>query len=76
MIPSFHLLYLKYYNIPVTIVATKADKLNQKEKAKSDKLLQEAFPLKENDNIVIFSSVTKKGKEEMYNIIKSSLGTK
>ena len=68
--------FMKYYNLDVTIVATKADKLNQKEKAKSDKLLQEAFPLKENDNIVIFSSVTKKGKEEMYNIIKSSLGTK
>ena len=68
--------FMKYYNLDVTIVATKADKLNQKEKAKSDKYLEEAFPLKENDNIVIFSSVTKKGKEEMYNIIKSSLGTK
>ena len=68
--------FMKYYNLDVTIVATKADKLNQKEKAKSDKFLEEAFPLKENDNIVIFSSVTKKGKEEMYNIIKSSLGTK
>ena len=68
--------FMKYYNLDVTIVATKADKLNQKEKAKSDKYLEEAFPLKENDNIVIFSSVTKKGKEEMYNVIKSSLGTK
>lgn len=68
--------FMKYYNLDVTIVATKADKLNQKEKAKSDKYLEEAFPLKENDNIVIFSSVTKKGKEEMYNVIKTSLGTK
>lgn len=68
--------FMKYYNLDVTIVATKADKLNQKEKAKSDKYLEEAFPLKENDNIVIFSSVTKKGKEEMYNVIKASLGTK
>lgn len=68
--------FMKYYNLDVTIVATKADKLNQKEKAKSDKLLQEAFDLKDNDNIVIFSSVTKKGKEELYNIIKASLGTK
>ena len=68
--------FMKYYNLDVTIVATKADKLNQKEKVKSDKLLQEAFPLKENENIVIFSSVTKKGKEELYNIIKDSLSTK
>ena len=68
--------FMKYYNLDVTIVATKADKLNQKEKAKSDKFLEEAFALKENDNIVVFSSVTKKGKEEIYNIIKESLSTK
>ena len=67
--------FMKYYDLDVTIVATKSDKMNQKEKAKSDKFLQEAFPLKDNDNIVIFSSVTKKGKEEMYNIIKASLVT-
>ena len=68
--------FMKYYNLDVTIVATKADKLNQKEKAKSDKYLEEAFALKENDNVVVFSSVTKKGKEEIYNIIKESLSTK
>ena len=68
--------FMKYYNLDVTIVATKSDKMNQKEKAKSDKLLKEAFPLKDNDNIVVFSSVTKKGKEEMYSIIKECLGTK
>ncbi|MGN1370985.1 MAG: ribosome biogenesis GTP-binding protein YihA/YsxC [Candidatus Coprovivens sp.] len=68
--------FMKYYNLDVTIVATKSDKMTQKEKAKSDKYLQESFPLKGNDNIVIFSSVTKKGKEDIYNIIKESLGTK
>ena len=65
--------FMKYYNLDVTIVATKYDKLNQKEKAKSEKLLQEAFDLGENDNIVLFSSVTKKGRDEIYNIIKSCL---
>ena len=65
--------FMKYYNLDVTIIATKYDKLNQKEKAKSEKVLQESFELGENDNIVLFSSVTKKGKEEVYNIIKSCL---
>ncbi len=65
--------FMKYYNLNVTIVATKSDKVSQKEKAKCDKLLNEAFTLKDNDNIVLFSSVTKKGKEEIYNIINEAI---
>jgi GTP-binding protein len=68
--------FMKYYNLGVTIVATKSDKMNQKEKAKSDKLLREAFPLKDDDDIIVFSSVTKKGRDEIYNVIKKYLGTK
>ncbi len=68
--------FMKYYNLDVTIVATKSDKMNQKEIARSEKLFKEAFPLKDNDNIVVFSSVTKKGKEEIYNIIKNYLISK
>ncbi len=65
--------FMKYYNLDVTIVATKYDKLNQKEKANADKVIPESFNLGENDNIVYFSSVTKKGKEEVYGILKQYL---
>ncbi|MGN1337474.1 MAG: ribosome biogenesis GTP-binding protein YihA/YsxC [Candidatus Coprovivens sp.] len=65
--------FMKYYNLDVTIVATKADKLNQREKAHNEKVLPECFNLGENDNIVYFSSVTKKGKEEVYGILKQYL---
>jgi len=68
--------FMKYYNLDVTIVATKCDKVGQKEQNKCDKNLNEAFPLKDNDNIVKFSAVTKKGKEEIYSIIESCLGYK
>lgn len=68
--------FMKYYNLDVTIVATKYDKVGQKERAKCDKALNEAFDLKGNDNIVLFSSVTKKGKEELYSIIAECLSTK
>ena len=67
--------FLKYYQLNVTIVATKYDKVGQKEKAKCEKALVEAFPLKENDNIVLFSSATKKGREEIYSIISNSLSS-
>lgn len=68
--------FMKYYNLDVTIVATKYDKVGQKERIKVDKVLKESFDLKENDNIVLFSSVTKKGKEEIYSIISDCLENK
>lgn len=67
--------FMKYYKLDVTIVATKYDKVGQKERAKCDKLLNETFDLKDNDNIVLFSSVTKKGREEIYSIIENNLST-
>lgn len=65
--------FMKYYDLDVTIVATKYDKVGQKDRAKCDKALNEAFELKGNDNIVLFSSVTKKGKEEILSIIDNCL---
>jgi len=65
--------FMKYYKLDVTIVATKYDKVGQKDRAKNDKILRESFELKDNDNIVVFSSVTKKGREEIYNIINDNL---
>jgi len=67
--------FMKYYNLDVTIVATKYDKVKQKDKDKSEKALMETFELKGNDNIVLFSSVTKKGREEIYSIISNALDT-
>jgi len=63
--------FMKYYKLDVTIVATKYDKVSQKERVKCEKALNEAFELGERDNITLFSSVTKKGREEIFNIIKS-----
>ena len=65
--------YLKHFNIPVTIVATKYDKLNAKEKNKVEKNITNTLNMVETDNIVCFSSVTKKGREEVYEIIEARL---
>ena len=62
--------FLKYYNIPVTIVATKYDKINMSSRTKCEKAIEDAFTLKSDDNIVYFSSITKKGKDEIYSLIK------
>ena len=67
--------FLKYYNLDITIVATKYDKVSNNQKAKQDKLIKEAFKLDDNTDFVRFSSLTKKGREEIYEIIENSLNT-
>lgn len=67
--------FMKYYNLDVTIVATKFDKVKNKDKEKNEKYLRESFDIKGNDNIVLFSSVTKKGREEVYQVIANAIDT-
>ena len=62
--------FIKYHNLDVTIVGTKFDKVKQSDKDKNENLIKESFKLGERDNIVLFSSITKKGKEEILNIIE------
>ena len=57
--------FLKYYNIPVTIVATKADKVGSSKREKCKKQILERLDLVVGDNLIIFSSVTKEGKESI-----------
>ena len=68
--------FIKFYKLGVTIVATKYDKVKQSEKAKQERLLTESFTLGEDDNIVYFSSVTKKGRDDIVNILVKCMDAK
>lgn len=61
--------YLKYYNIPVVIIANKYDKIKQSSREKNLKVIKSTLNLLDDDRIVYFSSVSKKGKEEINKII-------
>lgn len=52
--------YLKHYNIDVTIVATKYDKIKPKDRKKVMTMVEESIDFNEGDDFVYFSSVTKK----------------
>ena len=67
--------YLKYYNIPCVVVATKYDKIKASQKDKCEKSLKESLKLVEGDKLVLFSSVTKKGREEIYHILDSFINS-
>ena len=65
--------YLKYYNIPVSIIATKYDKVKSSLREKNEKIIRNTLDIKESDSLVLFSSITKKGKEEVYRQIIDKL---
>jgi len=64
--------FLKYYNIPVTIVATKCDKVGSSKKEQAKKELLSTLDLVVGDNLVLFSSVTKIGRDEILEQISTS----
>ena len=66
--------YLKYYKIPVTIIATKSDKVSKNSYMKNEKIIRETLNLDENDDIILFSSVSKLGKQDVYQKIENIIG--
>lgn len=65
--------FLKYYNIDVEVVATKYDKVNKSGRNKQDKIIRDTLNLPLDKPFIPFSTVTKKGKEEIYKIIEDNL---
>ena len=65
--------FLKYYNLPVTVIATKADKISGVKKQKNLKILLDTMDLVVGDDLVVFSSVTKLGCKDVLNKIESLL---
>ena len=65
--------YLKYYNLKVTVVATKIDKISFGQREKYKNIILNTWELQDGDKLVLFSSVTKDGKKEIYGEIEKYL---
>ena len=63
--------FLKYYNLPVTVIATKADKVGGSKKEKNLKDILDTLDLVVGDDLVVFSSVTKLGVKEVVKKMES-----
>ena len=63
--------FLKYYDIPVTIIVNKADKVGGSKREHNLHVIRKAIDLAQGDDIIEFSSVSKKGREEVLNKIES-----
>ena len=65
--------FLKYYNLDITIVATKYDKISKNNRLKQDKLIKDTLKISDDDNFVTFSTVSKKGRAEILEILESRI---
>ena len=65
--------FLKYYKLPVTIVATKVDKIPITKQQQQRTILLEDLDLVVGDEFVMFSNVTKIGKDEIHQKIERTI---
>ncbi|MCM3587639.1 ribosome biogenesis GTP-binding protein YihA/YsxC [Mesobacillus maritimus] len=63
--------FLKYYEIPVIIVATKADKIPKSKWQKHIKIAKETLEFDPEDELILFSSETGEGKDKAWNILQA-----
>src|SRR5581483_5995239 len=61
--------FLKHYEIPVIIIATKADKIPKGKWQKHLKVVKETLDIEKGDIVVLFSSETGLGKDEAWKAI-------
>lgn len=61
--------YLSAFNLPVLVVATKADKVKPSKRTKHLKQVKDTLNMFDNDHLVMYSSETKEGKDEAWKII-------
>ena len=62
--------FLKYYNLPVTVIATKSDKVPPSKKEKAKKLILQTLNLEKDDEFIMISNLTKEGKDKIFKIIE------
>ena len=65
--------WLKHYEFPVVIVATKVDKIGKTKRDKYYSVIRKALGLKQEDLLIGFSSETKDGKEKLWATIEEML---
>jgi len=65
--------YLKYFNLPVTIVATKIDKVPKGQWDKYKNIILKELDLVHGDELILFSSLSKDGKEQIHNLIEKKI---
>ncbi|WP_455661954.1 ribosome biogenesis GTP-binding protein YihA/YsxC [Pradoshia sp.] len=65
--------FLKHYEIPTIVIATKADKIPKGKWQKHLKVVRDTLDLVKGDEIILFSSETGLGKDQAWNAIQARI---
>jgi len=65
--------FLKHYNIPCIVIATKADKIPKGKWDKHKKVVKETLNMEKNDPLIVFSSEKGIGFEEAWRTIENKM---
>lgn len=65
--------FLKHYEIPTIVIATKADKIPKGKWQKHLKVVRDTLDLAQGDEIILFSSETGLGKDKAWNAIQARI---
>jgi GTP-binding protein len=66
--------WLQHIDVPVCVVATKADKIPKSKWAKHGKIVRETLGMPSGGGLLLFSSEEGMGKEELWTILESAIG--
>ena len=66
--------YLKHFNLPVTVIATKADKISKNKREKAKNTILKTLELQDSDTFIVLSNITREGKEKILKEIESLIG--
>lgn len=62
--------FLHYYDLPILVVGTKIDKIPKNKRNKSESIIRKSLKLRKQDQLILFSSVDKTGKNEVWEWIE------
>lgn len=68
--------WLKHYGYKIIIIATKSDKLKRSQLSKHISMLRKSLQLDKSDLLIPFSSETKDGRDELWEVIENIIATK
>jgi Predicted GTPase len=65
--------FVSYYHIPTLVVATKMDKVKRNQWNKTISQVKKTMEINQTDSLQLFSSETKKGKDEVWEWIENHM---
>lgn len=65
--------FLHYYDLPILVVGTKIDKIPKNKRQHSASVIRKSLKLRPQDQVILFSSVDKTGKDEVWEWIKQHM---